>query len=86
MGRRKNWGEHGRTGTRDERERTFIADTSPVLNGFVNVGPLPPVDTVSTSVSCTPPPNSLPFPVEAPVGDTRKLCKAPTGWISFTAL
>jgi hypothetical protein len=52
---------------------TFIADTSPVESGLVNVGPLPPDDTVSTSVS-------------PPSGATKKDWRLPTGEISFTAL
>jgi len=50
-----------------------MAVTSPVDKGFVKVGPLPPLETVSTKVN-------------PPSGPTEKDCRFPTGEISFTAL
>jgi hypothetical protein len=52
---------------------TFIAVTSPVESGLVKVGPLPPVETVSTRV-------------RPPSEPTTKDWRFPTGSISFTAL
>ncbi len=51
---------------------TFMPDTSPVESGLVNVGPFPPVVTVSTKVR-------IPSATE---NDWR----LPTGDISLTAL
>ena len=47
--------------------------TSPEDNGLVNVGPLPPVLTVSTRV-------------RTPLSPMENDCKLPIGPISFTAL
>ena len=55
------------------RVLTFIAETSPVDNGLVNVGPFPPVATVSTRVR-------LPSPL------TENDWRFPIGPISFVAL
>lgn len=52
---------------------TFIPVTSPVDKGFVKVGPLPPVVTLSIFV-------------RPPSESTMKDWSWPTGWISFTAL
>lgn len=51
---------------------TFIPVTSPVESGLVKVGPLPPLETVSTKVN-------------PPLLSTMKDCRFPVGF-SLTAL
>jgi hypothetical protein len=60
-------------GQREERGRTFIMATWPVLSGTQNAGAPPPDETSCTEVS-------------TPWGPTVKDCKPPVGSFSFVAL